>query len=137
MKNQHFLLIALFQLIAIQAFSQKIPFSASGIVGISPPKKGLEFGAGFGVKAGGHRKNVYTGVALFAHAGDELSISYGSAGGLGINGGKQQYRWKPKFLMGDVGYEFRIRLNPALSSSFMPYCSMGLASIKVESSGVY
>lgn len=137
MKNQHILLIVLLQLISAQTFAQKVPLSASVILGISPPKKGLEYKTGFGVKAGAHIKNIYTGMALFAHTGDQLSINYGSVGGFGIDGGRQRYEWKPKFVMADLGYEFKFQLNPAFSSSFMTYFSMGLASITVKSSGVY
>ena len=67
MKNQHILLVVLFQLIFLQTFAQKIPLSVSAILGISPPKKGLEYKAGFGIKAGAHIKNLYAGAAIFAH----------------------------------------------------------------------
>jgi hypothetical protein len=136
MKNQHLLLIILLLLTTSQVFAQKPALSASAILGISTPKKGLEYNAGFGVKGGAHFGNIYAGAALFAHTGDELSIRYGSASGVGVNGGKQDYQWKPKFLMADLGYEFKIKALP-LESSFMPYFSMGLASLKVSSSGVY
>lgn len=137
MKNQPVLLIVLFLFTITQVFAQKPALSASVILGISPPKKGLEYNAGFGIKGGAHFRNFYAGVALVAHAGDELSIRYGSASNVGINGGRQNYAWKPKFLMADIGYEIKIKFAPTLSSSFMPYFSTGLASIKVSSSGVY
>lgn len=138
MKNRRILLVFLFQLMMLQTFAQKIPLSVSAILGFSPEKKkGIEYNAGFGVKAGAHFKNLYAGAAIFVHGGDELSIRYGSVSGLGINGGRQDYEWRPKFFMGDVGYAFKIKLTPNLSSSLMPYFSMGLASITVKSSGVY
>jgi opacity protein-like surface antigen len=138
MKNQQALLLFIFFLfVTTSVFAQKPSLSASVIMGISPPKKGLEYNAGFGVKGGAHIGHLYAGVALFAHTGDELSIRYGSASGVGINSGRQNYKWKPKFLMADIGYEIKIKLGPSLSSSFMPYFSTGLASIKVSSSGVY
>jgi hypothetical protein len=137
MKNQPLLLIALFLFFTAHVFAQKPALSASVILGISPPKKGLEYNAGFGVKGGAHFRNFYAGASLVAHSGAELSLRYGSASNLGINGGRQDYNWKPKFLMADIGYEIKIKLTPSLSSSFMPYFSAGLASLKVSSSGVY
>lgn len=135
MNNQRLLLIVLFLLVAPQMFAQKPSLSASVILGVSPPKKAFEYNAGFGVKGGAHFSKLYAGVALFAHTGDELSIRYGPASG--INGGQQDYKWKAKFLMADIGYEIRFKFTSALSFSLIPYFSTGLASLKISSSGVY
>jgi opacity protein-like surface antigen len=138
MKNQQALLVFVLSLfITTSVLAQKPSLSASVIMGISPPKQGLEYKAGFGVKGGAHLGHLYAGAALFAHTGDELSLRYGSASGLGINGGRQNYKWAPKFLMADIGYEVKIKFGTSFSSSFMPYFSTGLVSIKVSSSGVY
>ena len=136
MKNQYILLIILLQLISWQSFSQKTPYSVSAIAGFSPPKQGLKYSAGFGIKAGAHlENNLYAGMALFAHMGDDISIGWGSFST--FNGGRQKYKMNPKFVMADVGYEFKFNPLAGFSSSLMPYFSMGLASLTFKSSGVY
>jgi hypothetical protein len=135
MKKQYIILFVFLQLIINQIMAQQ-SVSVALLGGLSPPKKGLEFNAGAGIRAAIHLNRVYVGAAAIFHQGGELSIRYGSAPGVGISDGRQYYEWNPKFYVTEAGYDFKIVSGP-IPVKLTPFASAGLANIPMKSHGVY
>lgn len=108
------------------------------IAGISPAaKRGLDYGAGFGVQAGANLNKFYVGGVLARHQGSKTRINYGRVSNLGINGGAQDYKWTCLFFAADAGYRLTLLKAGNISAVLMPYISSGLGIINMKTSGVY
>lgn len=120
------------------AIKKRPEMVVSVIAGISPAaKRGLDYGAGFGVQGGAMLNKFYVGGLLARHQGSKTRINYGRVSNLGINGGAQDYKWSCLFLAADAGYRLSIFNTGSISAALMPYISSGLGIVNMKSSGVY